>query len=527
MANINENIELKLQTSQSRQLFIKIEIIDTNDKIINELSGSAIGGQYNIDSESAVRRTCSITFKLEKGYLPEDNSSVFWLNKKFKLYIGLKVFDTDEIYWFKNGTYAIQDPSLNITVSENSISINGLDKMSLYNGDIGGQLPYSTMIEVGEGTATPYAHEAVRAIMYDGGESNLIIGNTELKIPYKIESAVGDTRWDLVNKITELFYNYQAYYNIDGYFVFDKKPSYKSDGDNVINTIAIDFSLKYWNNLIVSIKRDILYSNIKNKIVVYGGVQDDGYQPFAEIVVDDKKYPYSPYTVEKLNEKYSDSSPMYRIYVVQDDSYIDSIYDFVLYDSNLNNIMSYPYRCCVKYNDRFYKCININGANNTNAPDEKIDDWMFICTATELSEATDKNSTLFNADKSYVVGDIVYTISDEKKYYYECIQNCIGGISINDTSYWKSITMLSEYMSEIHSYSTYLCEERAKQEVYLHQQATDKIVITCVPIYSLDVNDVIKVKDNKSGINGEYVISNISCGLGAGDTMSITANKLW
>ena len=63
--------------------------------------------------------------------------------------------------------------------------------------------------------------------------------------------------------------------------------------------------------------------------------------------------------------------------------------------------------------------------------------------------------------------------------------------------------------------------------MYLHQQATDTIQIVCVPIYSLDVNTIIFLNDDKSGANGEYVITNISCGLGVGDTMTITANKLW
>ena len=78
-----------------------------------------------------------------------------------------------------------------------------------------------------------------------------------------------------------------------------------------------------------------------------------------------------------------------------------------------------------------------------------------------------------------------------------------------------------------HAYSFNLCKERAIQEVYLHQQATDTVQIVCVPIYSLDVNTVIYLDDNESGVQGEYVITNISCGLGVSDTMSITANKLW
>jgi hypothetical protein len=418
-----KQLELDLQTRLTRQIFVKIEILNQNDKVIDEVSGSAIGGNYNIDSTSAIRRTCSITFNLENGYLPSENS-IFWINKRFRLYIGLKEMRTNSIYWFNKGTYAIKDPSVSIAINENTISINGLDKMALYNGDIGGQLETAFIADVvdenGEKVEV-YVEDAIEALMRDGGETNLLITKTNLVLPYKIEGAIGDTRYDIINKFNELFYNYQTYYNLDGCFVFSEKPAYQSNGE-AINEIAMDFSKDYRNpyisnipyNLLISINRDIAYSNVKNKIVVYGGVHDDGYQPKYEIVISEANST-SPYTVEQLNEKYSDGTPMYRTIVVQDDIYVDN------------------------------------------------------------------------------------------------------GVAESET----------DDMETVHAYSINLCKERAIQEVYLHQQATDTIQIVCVPIYSLDVNTVIRVDDDKSGASGEYVITNISCGLGAGDTMSITANKLW
>jgi hypothetical protein len=223
----------------------------------------------------------------------------------------------------------------------------------------------------------------------------------------------------VLNKFTELFYNYQSYYNLDGYFIFDKKPMYQS-GNGVRNEKAMEFSQKDTTitnpyNLIISINREIAYSNVKNKIIVYGGIHDDGFQSSYEIIVDNANYPTSPYTVEKLNERNSDGTLVYRTLVVQDDTYVDD----------------------------------------------------------GVAESENDN------------------------------------------------------METVHAYSIDLCKKRAEQEIYLHQQATDKITITCIPIYSLDVNDVIYIYDGKSGVDGEYVINSISCGLGAGDTMTINANKLW
>ena len=495
-----KRIELKLQTQSVRQLFIKIEIIDENNNIVSEVAGSAMDGSYNIDNSSAIRRTCSITFKLEDGYLPTEDS-VFWINKKFKLYIGLKRIENNEIYWFDKGTYAIKDPNINIAISDNTITINGLDKMALHTGDISGQLEDKLIIQAVEDDGSQnmiYVEDAIDAVMKDGGETNLLIAKTNLLVPHNIEANIGDVRWDIISKLQELFYNYQAYYNLDGYFVFSAKPIYQSNNE-VTNNIAINFSKdaqEYQDyhlvnipyNLIVSIDREIAYSNVKNKIVVYGGVHSDGYQPSYTIIVNDENYLNSPYTVEKLNETTSDGSRMYRTYVVQDDSYTNAILDFKQYDADDSSTkITYPYNTCVKYKnnteDTYYLCINKNGVNNENAstPNNDTESWQLICTETALNEALTNNN--------------------------------------ND--------VVEEYLSQIHAYAIQLCQERALQEVYLHQQATDTVSITCLPIYSLDVNQVIYVDDKKSGAVGEYVINSISCGLDAGSTMTINANKLW
>lgn len=54
---------------------------------------------------------------------------------------------------------------------------------------------------------------------------------------------------------------------------------------------------------------------------------------------------------------------------------------------------------------------------------------------------------------------------------------------------------------------------------------SEGIQISGVPIYRLDANTRISVKDTETGISGEYIISRISLPLGHNGTMSITASK--
>lgn len=562
-----KQLELDLQTRLTRQVFIKIEILDQTDKVIDEVSGSAISGNYNIDSTSAIRRTCSITFNLKNGYLPSE-SSIFWINKRFRLYIGLKEMRTNSVYWFNKGTYAIKDPSVSIAINENTITINGLDKMALYNGDISGQLETAFIADVVDESGEKvdiYVGDAVEALMRDGGETNLLITKTDLVLPYKIESAIGDTRYDILSKFNELFYNYQVYYNLDGYFVFGKKPAYQSN-DKVVNEIAIDFSkdskddinsrisnIPY--NLLISINRDIAYSNIKNKVIVYGGIHDDGYQPKYEIIVDDVNFPDSPYTIKKLDERYSDNTLMFRQFVVQDDMYVDAGDEEGGTEEVLIPKDNYSFEMATKGNNTFvafsqiilpsYLSPDIPNVNNAwgfaNSTDEVqkqcvhydiiFDDTSYLdCVPKQYYGNTYYVGNVWILEQILKSGD--YTEANDTGEPFVCWYDgknfgiyIEGNISEAETT--EHIVKFTRKEITNHAYSFNLCKERAIQEVYLHQQATDTVQIVCVPIYSLDVNTVIYLDDNESGVQGEYVITNISCGLGVSDTMSITANKLW
>lgn len=472
-----------MQTIPVRFLYIKIEILNEQNKIVGEVSGCAIDGSFNISGDSIIRRTCDLTFNLENGYLPKDNNSIFWINKKFKLYVGLSNIQQDKIYWFDKGTYIIKDPNINITVNSNTVKISGLDKMALYSGDIDGQLTTETLVTYESGATRG---DIVKAVMIDGGEieENIIIEDNAVMnevIPYNIESAIGDCTTDVLDKIIDTIANYQYYYDLNGKFNFTSKPI---RGNFRNQNIEWDFEQK--NNVIISIDRNIDYANVKNRITVWGGVHDDGYQPSYTLVLSDNNLDFgdSPFTYEKLGEGF------YRDYVEQYDDYVDAILDF---DDTTTEVF-YPYNICIKYptdvivgdddeeeitDYTYYRCVNENGTTNLmGLPTVNITDWEAICTTSELEQA----------------------IADE-----DC----------------------DNYMEEIHAYSTALCEAKANELMFNYYLANDTITITCVPVYSLDVNSVIIMNDELSGAKGLYVVKDISCQLNASGTMTITAHKLW
>ena len=61
--------------------------------------------------------------------------------------------------------------------------------------------------------------------------------------------------------------------------------------------------------------------------------------------------------------------------------------------------------------------------------------------------------------------------------------------------------------------------------LYNHSYCIENITINAIPVYRLEPNRLINIIDEKSKINGEYIISKITIPLTYNGTMSITATK--
>lgn len=61
--------------------------------------------------------------------------------------------------------------------------------------------------------------------------------------------------------------------------------------------------------------------------------------------------------------------------------------------------------------------------------------------------------------------------------------------------------------------------------LYQHTYCTEQVSITCLPVYHLQPNTRIFIKDKNSGINGEYLIKSFTVPLSYNGTMTITATK--
>lgn len=146
--NLNPLFDLdflnKLLENNSRTLFVRITSLDINEQPIEFIEGRATAGSINVDGNSAVRRTCSVTLVAQELNITD----FYWgLKTKFKLEIGvsnaINGFYPD-IIWFKQGIYVITSFSTSQNTGNYTVNISGKDKMCLLNGDLGGALPHTT-----------------------------------------------------------------------------------------------------------------------------------------------------------------------------------------------------------------------------------------------------------------------------------------------------------------------------------------------------------------------------------------------
>lgn len=133
-----------LLESKSRTLFARVTALTKDELPIEYIEGKVSGGSINIDGNSRVRRTCSLSLVAKDINI---NDYYWGLKTKIKVEIGVENninSKYSDIVWFKQGTYIITSFSVSRATNNYTININGKDKMCLLNGDLGGVLPHTT-----------------------------------------------------------------------------------------------------------------------------------------------------------------------------------------------------------------------------------------------------------------------------------------------------------------------------------------------------------------------------------------------
>lgn len=284
----------RLDLENLKQYYVKIIVLTMDELPIRAIEGRVSTGSINIDGSSSVRRTCNLTFLAEHGEKNDltNIDSLLSINKKIQIEIGLEnLIDDryDDIIWFKQGIFVINQPNISHNAQGVTISLSCKDKMCLLNGECGGGLPasitFSSYNQINEdGSVTEVENRIYDIIqtlvMNYGGESinKIFINDVPLETkqivrwigsedlfyntatdmytlnaeavvdegtwktfkynedigyayvdfvyPGELISNIGENVCSVLDKIKSVLGNFEYFYDIDGNFIFQEIKNY-------------------------------------------------------------------------------------------------------------------------------------------------------------------------------------------------------------------------------------------------------------------------------------------------------------
>lgn len=251
--------------------YIKLEILNFQYNVVDEISGNLTAMSVNIDSESDLRRSCNLTFVVTDASFDVKAGNRIWLDKFCRPWVGYENIYTGKIQWYNQGIYLINAPSWRYNATTHELSLAGLDLASKLTGLRNGELEgIPTKIPAGSSVreAMIAAIELAGFTKYTISECKDVDGNI-IAVPNDIEIAQGGTVWNIVTQLRDILPRYETFFDVDGVFIYQPIPT--GSGDPVI----IDDTI--WTNLLIdeSINND--FESVKNYIEVYGRTLDPSY----------------------------------------------------------------------------------------------------------------------------------------------------------------------------------------------------------------------------------------------------------
>lgn len=312
---------------QSATLYpvIKVELLDQFENAYAEISEEITDNSGSIQStlQQGVRNTVSFSIFDPAGkFIPDANNNLFWVRKKFKLYVGLATEQkaiqlngqttgiSGDIFWFSKGVYIITDISAQKDSSGNqTISFTGVDKYGAFTNDTGyGEMIGTFSFDIGMSISYVIRNVLKQDIgngqMLDPLEPIIDPDLQEYKLQLAFSKGPGSYIGDLLNDLATTLHA-DIYYDMDGHLNVKKSLNF-DEYKNVQN--QWDFtegSAEY-----ISAQVNYQLKNIANYIYVVGDNPLGGQIPIAIAENNDAR---SPLSVAKIGRKsrYIEKSTIY------------------------------------------------------------------------------------------------------------------------------------------------------------------------------------------------------------------------
>ena len=276
--------EYNVTKQKGRIIHTKIYLLNYKLQRVDELSGVVLdGATFNVDANSDIRRTCSISLVPKNSSFDVKFGSKIWLDKYVQIYIGIEDNkNNNEIAYTNMGIYLVNNPSQIYDASNNTITINGIDMMAKLTGLRNGNLE-GIEYQVKAGSSIKGAMESMLQLC--GFTKYRINSPTPTpNVPNDIAISIGGTAYDLLNQLANINANYQMYFDENGVFYYNQIPSGNDEQIMVNDDI--------WKDTLISYNTSISFENVKNYIEVFGKTLANGKVPYGVAYESNEKSPF-------------------------------------------------------------------------------------------------------------------------------------------------------------------------------------------------------------------------------------------
>ena len=371
------------------------------------------------------------------------------------------------------------------------------------------------------------------------------------------------------DSIVKMLGNYEYFYNVEGQFVFQKKKNFintiwnnqvKSEDENYYTNAAYLSPVVYnFENgeIIQSYSNNSNIQNLKNDYVVWG----ERKSPSGAIIpihyryaIDKKPTRYTNYEHELfLSTEWNWRELIYQMaqdYInhngesnflnqikennkgngtdEQPDLYVDGKTGYEIYYTDILAFWRdlYNPNPIEEKKNEYYEAGSLNQywSKNIERP-ELLDFWLeFLDTEGEFGQYSIKT-----------IGDRIKVVNDKavKAIYYKEVPGLIFvtknqqiDFDPTETTGYTKVYVQSDLEGMFNiSGQGKSAKEAVDNLIYTHLYSPEAITIRTIPIYHLQPNHRVHIKDDLNKINGDYIITKINYGLGHNTIMSITATK--
>lgn len=279
---------------------LKLEILGENGYVVGDITkdiDKEVSGQININYQQMVRRSCSLGIaNVNNKYLPTPDNP-FWIDSKFILWLGLR--STEDTFWFSQGVFITKSA----TLTNHILSIEGIDKGGILNGDLGTTVLKENCIVQRGSSITTFIKDTLSI-----SENGYMIDTTQPLIDTRFNNIRIQTDMTINRDehIGKLFvdiadsYNADIYYDVEGRL--NLAPAVKD-----YTSIGSQFDFTDENSHYMDSNLTYNYG-VVNAVTVYSNLSTDEEQNVSYTAYN--RNPQSPFNVKAIKTRYMSATEL-------------------------------------------------------------------------------------------------------------------------------------------------------------------------------------------------------------------------